>query len=159
MDPIELIKEDHRRVEALFEEYEAFGDDAYEQKATLVNTIIEELEAHTEMEETIAYPVFLKALDDEGDKKVEEAYAEHEVAKHLIEEIKGLDPQDPQYAAKVTVLKENIMHHVGEEETDLLPAAEEAVSCEEMARIGEEMMAFKDAREDEALDAALEADL
>jgi hemerythrin-like domain-containing protein len=159
MDPIELIKEDHRRVEALFEEYEAFGDDAYEQKKDIVDTIIEELEAHTEMEETIAYPAFREALDDEGDKKVEEAYAEHDVAKNLIEEIKGLDPQDPQYEAKVQVLKENVMHHVEEEETDLLPSAEEAVSGEEMARLGEEMQAFKDAREDAALDAAADPDL
>jgi hemerythrin superfamily protein len=61
MDPIELIKEDHRRVEALFEEYETFGEDAYEQRGELVNTIIDELEAHTEMEETIAYPAFRSA--------------------------------------------------------------------------------------------------
>lgn len=153
MDPIELIKEDHRRVEALFEEYEAFGDDAYAQKAELVATIIDELEAHTEMEETIAYPVFREAFDDEGDKKVEEAYAEHDVAKNLMEDLKTLDPQDPQFDAKVKVLKENIEHHVGEEEDDLLPSAEENVSGEEMARIGQEMQAFKDAREDEALDA------
>lgn len=153
MDPIELIKEDHRRVEALFEEYETFGEDAYEQRGALVNTIIEELDAHTEMEETIAYPAFRAALDEEGDKKVEEAYAEHDVAKNLIEELKGLDPQDPQFDAKVRVLKENVMHHVEEEEGDLLPAAEEAMSGDDMARIGEEMQAYKDAVEDEALDA------
>lgn len=157
MDPIELIKSDHRKVEALFEEYEAFGDDAYEQKGDIVATIIAELEAHTEMEETIAYPVFRAALDDEGDKKVDEAYAEHDVAKHLMEELKSLDPQDVQFAAKVTVLKENITHHVEEEEEDLLPSAEEVVSGEEMARIGEEMQAFKDAREDAVLDEAEDA--
>lgn len=158
MDPIELIKEDHRRVETLFEEYEAYGEDAYSERQALVNTIIEELEAHTEMEETIAYPVFRAALDADGDKRVEEAYAEHDVVKHLIEELKTLDPQDEQYAAKVTVLKENVAHHVEEEESDLLPAAEEAVSGEDMARIGEEMQAYKDAIEDEALDAVSAGD-
>jgi hemerythrin-like domain-containing protein len=159
MDPIELIKEDHRRVEALFEEYEAFGEDAYIQKGELVEAIIDELEAHTEMEETIAYPVFRDAADTEGEKKVEEAYAEHDVAKNIMDELKSLDPQDPQFAAKVQVLKESIEHHVEEEETDLLPSAEENVSPEEMARIGQEMQAFKDARDDEALDAASEAEL
>jgi hemerythrin-like domain-containing protein len=159
MDPIELIKEDHRRVEALFEEYGAYAEDAYIQRGELVEVIIDELEAHTEMEETIVYPVFREAFDDEGDKKVEEAYAEHDVAKNLMDELKMLDPQDPQFDAKVTVLKESVEHHVEEEESDLLPLAEESVSGEEMARIGQEMQAFKDARDDEALDAAGEAEL
>jgi hemerythrin-like domain-containing protein len=159
MDPIELIKEDHRRVEALFEEYEAFGEDAYLQKGELVETIIDELEAHMEMEETIVYPAFREALDDDGDKEVEEGYAEHDVAKNIMEELKSLDPQDPQYEAKVQVLKENIMHHVEEEESGLLPAAEDSMSGEEMARIGEEMQEFKEARDDAALDVATDTDL
>ncbi len=158
MDPIELIKADHRRVEALFEEHDAFGEDAYEQRGELVNTIIEELEAHTEMEETIAYPAFREALDEEGDKQVEEAYAEHDVAKNLMEELKLLDPQDPQFEAKVTVLKENILHHVEEEESSLLPAAD-ALSGDAMARIGEEMQAFRNAHDDAAFDAAIDPDL
>jgi hemerythrin-like domain-containing protein len=157
MDPIELIKEDHRRVETLFEEYEALGDDAYEQKKELVETILDELEAHTEMEETIAYPAFRQALDDEGDKKVEEAYAEHDVAKNLIADLRSLDGEDPQFDAKVTVLKESVMHHVEEEEESLLPSAEEAMSGEDMARIGEEMQAFKDARDDAAMDGLADA--
>jgi hemerythrin-like domain-containing protein len=154
MDPIELIKEDHRRVEALFEEYEALSEEQYTDKQELAETIMDELEAHMEMEETIAYPAFREALSMEGEKEVEESYAEHDVAKGLIEELRGLTPDDPQYDAKMTVLRENIMHHVEEEEADLLPAAEDAMSGEDMARIGEEMQGFRDARDDAALDAA-----
>jgi hemerythrin-like domain-containing protein len=153
MDPIELIKEDHRRVEALFEKYGALEEEETEQKKELAETIMDELEAHTEMEETIVYPAFQEAFDDTDERKVEEAYAEHGVAKNLIEELRSLMPDDPQYDAKMMVLKENIMHHVEEEESELLPSAEEAVSSEEMARIGEEMQAFKDARDDAAMDA------
>jgi len=160
MDPIELIKEDHRRIEALFEEYETYGDDAYAERQAVANTIIDELEAHTEMEETIAYPAFRAAFDDDGDKKVEEGYAEHDVAKNLMEELKGLDPQDAQFDAKVKVLKEAVTHHVEEEESELLPLAEDSLSGDDMARIGEEMQAYKDAIEDEALDAvSVEDDL
>ncbi len=153
MDPIALIKEDHRRALALFEEYQALGDEDYEQREALVATIVDELEAHMEMEESIVYPAFRGAFDAEGTKKVEEGYAEHGVAKDLMAELKGLDPQDPQFDAKVQVLKENITHHVEEEESELLPNAEEAMNGDDMARIGEEMMAYKDAIEDEELDA------
>lgn len=152
MDPVEIIRADHRKVEALFEEYEALGDDAYMNKAELVATIIEELERHAEMEETIAYPAFLEAFSDEDDKKVEEGYAEHDVIKNLMEELKTLDPEDPQFEAKVTVLDENVSHHVEEEEAVMLPKAEEEVPAEEMERIGQEMMAYKDALEDGAAD-------
>jgi hemerythrin-like domain-containing protein len=158
MDPIALIKEDHRRVEALFEEYEALDEEAYTERGDVVNVIMEELEAHMEMEESIAYPIFQQALSTEDDKKVEEGYAEHDVAKNIIEELRALDPQDVQFGAKVTVLKENIMHHVEEEESEILPTAEEALSGDEMARIGEEMHAFKDARDDEAIDALTSGD-
>ncbi|MGE5541155.1 MAG: hemerythrin domain-containing protein [Bacillota bacterium] len=158
MDPIELITEDHRRIQALLDEYEAYGEDAYIQKQELVDSIIDELEAHTEMEETIAYPAFREAFDTEGDKKIEEAYAEHDVAKNLIEELRGLDPQDPQFDAKLVVLRESVMHHMEEEESSLLPSAETSMSGEDMARIGEEMKAFKDARDDAALDALSDLD-
>jgi hemerythrin-like domain-containing protein len=152
MDPIELIKEDHRRIEMLFDEYEACAEDEYARRGELAAIIMDELEAHTEMEETIAYPAFRAALDDEGDKKVEEAYAEHDVARNLIDDLRTLAPEDEQFAAKMTVLRENIMHHVEEEEGELLPAAEEAVSGEDMAALGQELQAFKDARDDAAVD-------
>lgn len=144
MDPVELIKNDHRMVEELFAEYEGLGDTAYATKRALADQIIRALELHTEMEETIAYPAFRDVFKKEDDKMVEEAFAEHEVAKHLIEEIRSLSPEDPQFDAKVTVLKENVAHHVKEEETELLPAAEKELPEDELARIGEEMQDFKD---------------
>ncbi len=157
MDPIELITSDHRRVEALFTEYEALDEEEYERKQELADSIMDELEAHTEMEETIAYPVFTEALS--GDENlVEEAYAEHGVAKTIIDELHGLDPEDSQFDAKMLLLKETIAHHVEEEERDLLPRAKENVGEDEMARIGAEMQAFKDAREDAALDSLLDED-
>lgn len=144
MNPVELITNDHREVEALFAEYESLGATAYAAKRALADQIIRALELHTEMEETIAYPAFREALKAEEDKMVEEAFAEHEVVKHLIEEIRSLSPEDPQFDAKVTVLRENVQHHVKEEETELLPEAEKELSEEELQRIGEELQDFKD---------------
>lgn len=147
MDPLELIKDDHRRVEALFEEYDTYGDDDHAEKQTTVDALIRELEMHTEMEESIVYPALRGAFDTDGDKKVEEAYVEHDVAKNLIEDLKGLLPEDEQFDAKVTVLKENVLHHIEEEEAELLPMAEDTISAEALAIMGTEIQAFKDAQE------------
>lgn len=144
MDAIEIIKADHRKVEELFAEYESLADDAYAQKRALVDQITRELELHTEMEETITYPAFKDIFESEGDKMVEEGYAEHEVAKHLMEELKSLSPEDEQFDAKVKVLQENIDHHVKEEEEELLPKAQKEMPEAELAAMGEEMEEFKE---------------
>ena len=158
MDPIEIIKEDHHRIENLFEEYEAYGEDAYDERQAVANALFDELTNHTEMEETIAYPAFRAGFDENGDQKVEEGYAEHDVAKNLIEELKGLDPQDAQFDAKMKVLKESVMHHIEEEEGGLLPLAEDSISGEDMARIGEEMRGYKDVVEEGSAEAVTAED-
>ncbi len=74
---------------------------------------------------------------------VEEAIAEHSVAKTLIIEIESLPPEDPQFDAKIKVLNEVITHHVKEEEEELLPRAEDEIDGKELERLGEEMLTFK----------------
>ena len=148
-NPIEIIKRDHRNVERLFKDYEELGDRAVETKRKVVDKIIAALELHTEMEEVHFYPKMKKTFSKEGDKMVEEAYAEHQVAKQLLEELGALDPEDPQFDAKVKVLQENIAHHVKEEEEELLPKAEKEMKEEELHIIGEEMKAFKLEYQDE----------
>ena len=149
MNAIEMIKDDHRTVEALFAEYESLGDRAYEGKREVAGRIIEALSLHAEMEETIAYPAFMEAFNKEDDKMVAEAYVEHTGAKRLMEDLRALSPEDDAFDATVKVLKENIEHHVKEEEEELLPAAERELPASEMERIGAEMQAFKDAQEPE----------
>jgi hemerythrin-like domain-containing protein len=142
-NPIEIIKKDHRKVEALFKEYEDIEDGAFDTKKEKVEEIIRELKLHTEMEEKLLYPVLKEAFSDEDDKMVEEGYAEHDVAKRILEELSVIHPEDPQFDAKVKVLNENITHHVMEEEKELLPRAEEKLTDEEMDTIGENLKAFK----------------
>lgn len=142
-NPVEIIKRDHRAVEKMFKEYEELGDRAFETKRKIVDQIIEALTLHTEMEEVCLYPKLTDTFNKEGDKMVEEAYAEHQVAKRLLEELSVIDPQDPQFDAKVKVLSENISHHVKEEEEELLPKTEKELKEEELNAIGEQMKAFK----------------
>ncbi|MDB5260209.1 MAG: hemerythrin [Candidatus Nomurabacteria bacterium] len=144
MNPIEIIKADHKKVESLFKKYEELGDKAFKTKKDLAMEIMNELSLHAEMEETILYPVLKDRFNKEGDKMVEEAYAEHGVAKDLIAELESLDPGDPQFDAKIKVLNENIDHHVKEEEEELLPRAEKELAREELEDIGRKMKEFKD---------------
>ncbi len=109
-DAIALLKADHRSVEELFEKFERARGDGAKQKIAL--QICLELTVHAKIEEEIFYPACEGKVEDD---LLKEAYVEHDGAKVLIAEIEGA-PSDEFYDAKVTVLSEQIEHHVGEEE-------------------------------------------
>jgi hypothetical protein len=110
-DAIALLKEDHRKVEELFEQFEkARGDD---RKQKLALQICKELTIHTMLEEEIFYPACEGKV--EGDL-LKESFVEHDAAKVLIAEIEAGEPSDEFYDSKVKVLQEEIEHHVEEEE-------------------------------------------
>lgn len=142
-DTIKIIKDDHREVESLFKKYKNLEDGDLESKQDTAMEIVSLLKLHAEMEEKFFYPKLKEKFDEEGSKNVEEAYEEHNIAKDIITEIESLSPEDPQFDAKVTVLEENISHHVKEEEGTLLPKAKKELSKEELEAAGEEMEKFK----------------
>jgi hypothetical protein len=111
-DAIALLKQDHREVEQLFEDYEKAGGDG--RKRTLAEEICLELSVHAQIEEEIFYPACEGKVDED---LLKESYVEHDGAKVLIAEIMAGDPSgDEFYDAKVQVLSEEIKHHVEEEE-------------------------------------------
>lgn len=110
-DAIALLKADHRKVEALFEQYESTNSSS--KKQTLAQNICVELKIHTLIEEEIFYPAFRGKIEDDT---LDEAYVEHDGAKMLVNDIAAGTPEDDFYDAKVKVLSEEIKHHVHEEE-------------------------------------------
>ena len=110
-DAIELLKQDHREVEQLFEQFEQAKGASRKQK--LAHEICRELTIHAMLEEEVFYPACEGKVDDD---LLKEAYVEHDAAKMLIAEIEAGEPSDEFYDAKVKVLKEEIEHHVKEEE-------------------------------------------
>jgi hemerythrin superfamily protein len=108
---IEMLKQDHRKVEGLFDQFEQAGDG---QKERLVEQICAELIVHTRLEEEIFYPACREAGVDDG--KLDESQVEHDGAKMLINDLIATDSDMPYFEAKVSVLKEMIRHHVEEEE-------------------------------------------
>ena len=110
-DAIALLKEDHRKVEVLFEQFEKAKGDGRKEKLAL--EICKELTIHTIIEEEIFYPSIEGKVDED---LLKESFVEHDAAKVLIAEIEAGGPSDEYYDAKVKVLKEEIEHHVEEEE-------------------------------------------
>ena len=113
-DAIALLKEDHRTVEKLFEEFESAKGDGRKQK--LAHQICLELSVHATIEEEIFYPACEGQVEED---LLKEAYVEHDSAKLLIAEIMAGEPSDEFYDSKVKVLQEQIEHHVEEEEKRL----------------------------------------
>lgn len=124
-DAIAMLTADHKKVKKLFSDFDKLkekgGDD---DKSAIVEQICNELKVHTELEEEIFYPAVRKAIDD-GDL-MDEALVEHAGAKDLIAQLEDASPDDDLYDAKVTVLGEQIDHHVKEEEGDMFPKAKKA---------------------------------
>lgn len=110
-DAIALLKADHRKVEELFEQFEAAKGTA--KKQALAKQICTELTVHATIEEEIFYPACKGKVEDD---LLSEGYVEHDGAKVLIAEIEASSPDEQFYDSKVKVLSEQIEHHVGEEE-------------------------------------------
>lgn len=147
-NPIDIIKEDHQKVKDLFESYNALEGESTDEKKDLANQILKELSIHAHMEEKYFYPKLKDAIDAEHPMPVDEALAEHHAAKMLMLELKVMPISSENYDAKMSVLEENIMHHVEEEETELLPEAEEVLG-DELEKIGKDMEEYReDARKD-----------
>jgi hemerythrin superfamily protein len=151
-DAIALLKADHRAVEKLFAQFEKARD--ADRKKALADKICLELRVHMQIEEEIFYPTSREFLTDED--IVDEAVVEHAAAKDLMDEIEGMDPGEDLYDAKLTVLQEQIEHHVEEEETEYFPKVKKtdmdlkAIGAKMAARKAE-LMAQMDAGQAKAL--------
>ena len=136
-DAIALLKADHKEVKGWFEDYEDLEDDAA--KGALSAKICKALKVHTQIEEEIFYPAARAAT---GDKPLlDEAKVEHAGAKDLIAQIEAMKPGDDLYDAKVKVLGEQVVHHVGEEEGELFPESRRAKM--DLVALGQRMAARK----------------
>jgi hemerythrin-like domain-containing protein len=142
MDAITLLRDDHKTVEQLFKRFEKAGDRAYVEKRQIVDRIIEELSVHASIEEQVFYPVARATVADTEDIALE-SLEEHHIVKWLLSELADLDPTAERFDAKVTVLIENVRHHVEEEQDDFFPKVREGLSRAELADLGQTMAEAK----------------
>ncbi|MFH9725093.1 hemerythrin domain-containing protein [Streptomyces sp. NPDC017254] len=138
MDGIVLLKEDHKTVEKLFKRFEKAGENAHTEKRRIADRVIAELTTHTWIEERIFYPAAREAAPDRKDH-VLESVEEHHVVLWMLSELKDLDPADERFDAKMSVLMENVRHHVEEEEKEWFPDVRKAMGRKRLTELGEKM--------------------
>lgn len=141
MDAIELLELQHREVEEMFDEYEDSDD-----KLAVFERIADALAVHAEIEEKIFYPA---THNERTDDELQEAVQEHLQIKRLIADLLRLGPADKSFHAKMNVLREEIEHHVEEEESELFPAVRASFDEDKLATLGEEMEALAEELEEE----------
>jgi hemerythrin-like domain-containing protein len=138
MDAFELLKADHKKVAELFDQLE---DATGKRKLNVFKRIKSELELHTHIEETVLYPA-LEKPEPTHDLTLE-AYEEHKVVKTLLAELSGARSANDKWQAKAKVLRENVEHHVDEEENELFDKANDALTDDEIEKLGQRMAAEK----------------
>jgi len=136
---VELLKADHAHVHSLYEDYETAGG---EDKHNLAEKIIRELEVHTAIEEEIFYPALQEQADKRGKDLVREAFEEHKAVKGIIRELRDMDPEHESYESRFHDLMQDVEHHVGEEEGEMLPVAEEVLG-DALEELGADMQKRK----------------
>ncbi|MEP7214439.1 MAG: hemerythrin domain-containing protein [Acidobacteriota bacterium] len=136
MNALELLKEDHDRVDKLFQKVKATEDGEH---GKLFEKIKEELDIHTHIEETIFYPVLIKEGYEELKDITLEGIEEHRQAKMFLRELANLKEDSEKFEPKLKVLMEDIEHHVQEEEGEMFPLIKEQFDAERLEELGTEM--------------------
>jgi len=142
VDVLTLLKDDHNEVKKLLDELDATTERGVKTREELYSKLTTKLQAHEAIEEEILYP----ALKEHPKAKdlVLEAYEEHHVVDMVVEEIDGLPFDDETWGAKLTVMKENLEHHIEEEETDMFDQCRTVFDKDELEALGARMQERKE---------------
>ena len=136
MDALEMLKEDHERVDRLFQKVKANEDG---DNLKVAQQISMELQPHAHVEETIFYPMLMEQGDEELQKIVQEGIEEHRQVHTLLRELAGSEEWNEKLQAKLTVLMENVEHHVMEEEGEMFKMVREQFEPEMLTDLAAEM--------------------
>lgn len=139
MDAFTLLKNDHKKVAALFAEIEPTTERAVKTRQEAFGKLKEELDVHAHIEEKILYP----ALKKEAETRdiTFEGLEEHHVVKILLAELAGMTVDTEEWTAKAKVLQENVEHHVEEEETKMFKLGREVLTKEQIDDLGNRLEA------------------
>lgn len=139
MDAFELLKNDHAKVSSLFDRIEPATDATTRQQ--LFAQLKQELDLHAHIEETVLYPA-LKAIAETRDI-TEEGYEEHQEVKDLLAELEETPADSEEWSDMIMELRENVEHHVEEEEGEMFTKAREVLTEQQIKEIGTRMATEK----------------
>lgn len=142
MNLYELLHRDHERVRELFSQLERTVEEDGGHREHLFSALQRELDVHTQAEEKFFYSQ-LKG-EDETREIVLESLDEHKDVRKMLGEIEAMDNSGAEWIVKLRILKENVEHHVAEEENELFPRARKILQEDEAAGIAEDIESFKE---------------
>ncbi len=141
MDALQLLKSDHQKVKRMLEQLDATTERAEKTRTETFERLKRDLTIHETIEEEILYPAL------EGFAKTKditlEAFEEHHVVDQIVAELETTPVTDETWGAKLTVMKENLEHHIEEEEEEMFKQARQVMDHKELAELGEQMDARK----------------
>ena len=141
-DAIVILKADHKEIRDLFRKFQAAGDKAVKTKEKIAGQIIELLTVHTYIENEVMYPEVCALLPELKDD-VLESYEEHHVADVLCMELYAMKPDAERFDAKMSVLIENVTHHMDEEEQQWFPKVRKGLGRSQLQEIGARMVELR----------------
>ena len=142
MDALKLLKDDHDKVKKLLGELDSTTERGVKTRQELFAKVKQELTIHEAIEEEIFYPAM---KDHPKTKEIAlEAYEEHHVVDAVMAEIEAVSFDDEKWGAKFKVMKENLEHHIEEEEGEMFKQARQVFEQEELEQLGDRMMARKE---------------
>jgi hemerythrin HHE cation binding domain-containing protein len=137
MDAISMLQQEHDQMRKLLDRLESTTERGVKTRQELFATIKGELTLHEVIEEEIFYPE-LKA-HPKAEEIVLEGYEEHHVVDLVMGELEALDVDDESWGAKAKVMKENVEHHMEEEEGDMFKKARQVFDRDELEELGRRM--------------------
>ena len=141
MNAMDLLKQDHEKVKKLMEEIDSTTERGVKTREELFAKFKKEMSVHERIEEEIFYP---RLTEQAKTKEIAlEGYEEHHVVDVVIGELDDVAYDDERWGAKFTVMKENVEHHIEEEEGEMFKLAKQALDSDELEELGERMEAMK----------------
>ena len=137
MDAFEMLEEDHVKVKKLLGELDDTTERGVKTREELFARIKQEMLVHETLEEELLYPA-LKEHDKTKEVSLE-GYEEHHVVNEIMAELEETPVDDEKWAAKFAVMKENVEHHIEEEEEEMFPKARQVLDKEQIEALGERM--------------------
>ena len=139
MNALTLLKQDHGNVDELFRRFENAKPSDGAELARVRDKVVEQLSVHAAIEEQVFYPAVRAKLGDEAAFAVLEGLEEHHIVKRTLAELEKLPPTSDRFRPRMTVLIENVRHHIEEEENEIFEQVRDAFTVEELNELGEQL--------------------
>lgn len=142
MNAIRHLLKEHEEIGKLFNQFVDAGEEAYKEKQTIAEKVIEGIEKHARLEDEVLFPALKEKGGEEGEEMALEGEEEHEVTRFMLDRLKKTKAEDKKFKARFKALMESSKHHFMEEEREIFPKAKKTLGSE-LNRLGKEMAALE----------------